>query len=125
MSLMDTLTGLFKSSGMQDKLASGIGSMISDGKINLSGIKGQADKAGLGDIFDSWVGPGENKPISAEQVKSMATGGRLQELADNAGISIDEAAEEVSKVLPDLIDKVTPDGVLPSDDAVRSAIAGS
>ena len=125
MGLIDTLTGLFRSSGMQDKLASGIGSMISDGKINLSGLKQQADEAGLGDIFDSWVGTGENKPITGEQVKSMATGGRLQELADQAGITIDEAAEEVSKVLPDMVDKVTPDGVLPTDDAVRSSLTGT
>ena len=125
MGLMDTITGLFRSSGMQDKLASGIGSMISDGKISVSGLKAQADKAGLGDIFDSWVGTGENKPISAEQVKSMATEGGLQKLADDAGISIDEAAEEVSKVLPDMVDKVTPDGVIPTDDAVRSALSGT
>jgi uncharacterized protein YidB (DUF937 family) len=124
MGLMQTLTGLFRSSGMQDKLASGISSMIADGKINLSGIKDQADKAGLGDIFDSWVGTGDNKPISAEQVKSMATGGRLEELADEAGITVDEAAEEVSKVLPDLVDKATPDGVLPADDQVRSTLSG-
>ena len=125
MGLMDTLTSLFRSSGMQDKLSSGISSMISDGKINLSGLKQQADQAGLGDIFDSWVGTGENKPITGEQVKSMATGGRLQELADQAGITIDDAAEEVSKVLPDMVDKVTPDGVLPTDDAVRSSISGT
>ncbi len=125
MGLMQTLTGLFKSSGMQDKLISGIGSMISEGKINVSGLKAQADKAGLGDIFDSWVGTGENKPITGEQVKSMATEGGLQKLADDAGISIDEAAEEVSKVLPDLVDKVTPDGVIPSDEQVRSALAAS
>jgi uncharacterized protein YidB (DUF937 family) len=110
---------------MQDKLVSGIGSMIADGKINLSGIKEQADKAGLGDIFDSWVGTGENKPITAEQVKSMATSGRLQELADDAGITIDEAAEEVSKVLPDLVDKASPDGVLPTDDAVRTQLTSA
>ena len=125
MGLMQTLQNLFKSSGMQDKLVSGIGSMIADGKISVSGLKAQADKAGLGDIFDSWVGTGENKPISAEQVKSMATEGGLQKLADDAGISIDEAAEEVSKVLPDLVDKVTPDGVLPTDDTVRTQLTSA
>jgi uncharacterized protein YidB (DUF937 family) len=125
MGLMETLTGLFRSSGMQDKLISGIGSMIADGKINISGLKAQAEKAGLGDIFDSWVGTGENKPISPEQVKSMATEGGLQKLADDAGISFDEAAEEVSKVLPDLVDKVTPEGVIPSDDEIRSRLTGA
>jgi uncharacterized protein YidB (DUF937 family) len=40
-------------------------------------------------------------------------------------VSVDEAADQLSKALPDMVDKVTPDGVLPSDDAIRSAIAGS
>ncbi len=122
MSLIDSLMGLFKSSGMQDSLVKNLGTMMADGKINISGLKDQADKAGLGDIFDSWVGTGENKPITADQVKSMATEGGLERLAADSGISVDEAAEELSKVLPEVVDKVTPDGVIPSNDSVRAAL---
>ncbi len=125
MGIVETLTGLFKSSGTQDNLLKSVGSLISDGKIKLDSIKAQADKAGLGDIFDSWVGTGENKPVTPEQVKQMSNPENLQKIADDAGISVDQAAEELSKALPDVVDKVTPNGVIPSEAEVKSALGVS
>jgi uncharacterized protein YidB (DUF937 family) len=126
MGLLDTLTGLLKSSGVQDSLVKSVSGMISDGSLSLAKFKDQADKAGLGDIFDSWVGKGENKPISADQVKQAADPEHLQALADKAGISVDQAADELSKALPDVVNTLTPEGVLPSDDALKSLVsAGS
>jgi uncharacterized protein YidB (DUF937 family) len=122
MGILETLTGLFKSSGIHDNLTKSVGSMISEGKINIGTLKQGADKAGLGDIFDSWVGTGENKPVTGEQVKQMANPENLQAIADKAGVSVDEAAEELSKVLPDVVDKVTPQGVIPSEAEVKSAL---
>jgi uncharacterized protein YidB (DUF937 family) len=125
MGLMDTLTGLLKSSGVQDKLIRSVQGMVSDGSISLDKFKQRADQAGLGDIFDSWVGKGENKPITAEQVKQAADPENLQRAADEAGISVDEAAEQLSKALPDVVDQMTPDGALPSAEAVKSAAPGA
>jgi uncharacterized protein YidB (DUF937 family) len=122
MGLMDTLTGLLKSSGVQDSLIKSVGSMFQDGSLSLSNFKERADQAGLSDIFDSWVGTGENKPISPEQLKQAADPQNLQKIADEAGISVDEAANELSKALPDIVNEITPDGVLPSDDQVRAAV---
>ncbi len=121
MGLMDTLTGLLKSSGVQDKLVKSVTNMVSDGSISLDKFKERAHQAGLGDIFDSWVGKGENKPISAEQVKQTADPQNLQRIADEAGVSVDEAAEQLSKALPKVVDHMTPDGLLPSADAAKSA----
>ena len=121
MGLMDTLTGLLKSSGAQDKLIKSVQGMVGDGSISLDKFKERADQAGLGDIFDSWVGKGENKPISADQVKQAADPENLRRLADEAGVSVDEAAEQLSKALPKAVDHMTPDGVLPSADAAKSA----
>ena len=118
---MDTLTGLLKSSGVQDKLIKSVQGMVSDGSISLDKFKERADQAGLGDIFDSWVGKGENKPITADQVKQAADPENLQRMADEAGVSVDEAAEQLSKALPNVVDHMTPDGVLPSADAAKSA----
>jgi uncharacterized protein YidB (DUF937 family) len=120
MGLIDTLTGLFKSGGFQDQLAKSVSGMISDGSLSLSKFKERFDQAGLSDIFDSWVGKGENKPISAEQFKQAADPENLQKIAAEAGITVDEAAEELSKAIPDVVNTLTPDGVLPSDDAIRT-----
>jgi len=120
MGLMDTLQGLLKSSGVQDKLIKSVQGMIGDGSISLDKFKARADQAGLGDIFDSWVGKGENKPITADQVKQAADPQSLQRMADEAGISTDEAAEQLSKALPHVVDQMTPDGVLPAAEPAKS-----
>ena len=119
MGLKDTVTGLFRSSGQE-----GLVEMFSDGTLSLSKLKAQADKAGLGDVFDSWVGKGENAPITAEQIKQTADPESLRRLADKAGVTVDEAADKLSKTLPGAVDKLTPDGVLPSDDDVRKTVSG-
>jgi uncharacterized protein YidB (DUF937 family) len=120
MGLMDTLQGLLKSSGVQDKLIKSVQGMVGDGSMSLDKLKARADQAGLGDIFDSWVGKGENKPISADQVKQAADPQNLQRTADEAGISTDEAAEQLSKALPHVVDQMTPDGVLPAAEPANS-----
>ncbi|HEY7732705.1 MAG TPA: YidB family protein [Gaiellaceae bacterium] len=122
MGIMETLTGLFKSSGA-DNLLKGVTEMIGDGSLSMSKLKENMSKAGLDDIFSSWTGTGENKPISAEQIKQASDPGNLQAIADKAGVSVDQAADELSKVLPDVVDKLSPDGVLPADDAVKSAVS--
>jgi uncharacterized protein YidB (DUF937 family) len=49
----------------------------------------------------------------------------LKRMADEAGGTVDEAAEELSKAMPEVVDKLTPEGELPSDDAVRSEFSRS
>lgn len=67
----------------------------------------------MGDIVSSWVGRGENKSISPEQVKEGLGSDRVRTLAARAGVSEDEAAGHLSRQLPDFIDKLTPDGTVP------------
>ena len=120
---MDTLTGLLKSSGVQDKLIKSVQGMVRDGSLSLDKFKARADQAGLGHIVDSWIGKGENKPISADEVKQAADPQNLQRMADEAGVSVDEAAEQLSKALPDVVDKMTPDGALPPAETPTSSTA--
>jgi uncharacterized protein YidB (DUF937 family) len=123
MGLTETLTGFLKSTGVPDKYISSVTKMMEDGSLSLEKFKAKAEQSGLGDIFDSWVGTGDNKPITADQVKAAADPENLQKIADDAGVSVDEAAEELSKAMPEVVDKVTPEGRLPSDDEVRSEFA--
>ena len=121
MGLTETLTGLLKSAGVSDSLVKSVSDMIGEGSLSLEKFKQRAGDAGLSDVFDSWVGKGENKPITADQVKQAADPANLQAIADKAGVSVDEAAEQLSKALPDVVNELTPDGVLPSDAAIKSA----
>jgi uncharacterized protein YidB (DUF937 family) len=123
MGLTETLTGFLKSSGVPDKYVASVTKMMEEGSLSLQKFKERAEQSGLGDVFDSWVGKGENKPISAEQVKATADPQNLQTIADDAGVGVDEAAEELSKAMPEVVDKLSPEGQLPSDDAIRSELA--
>jgi uncharacterized protein YidB (DUF937 family) len=120
MGLTETLTGFLKSSGVPEKYVTSVTKMMEEGSLSLQKFKQRAEQSGLGDVFDSWVGKGENKPISAEQVKAAADPENLQKIADDAGVSVDEAAEELSKAMPEVVDKLSPEGQLPSDEAIRS-----
>jgi uncharacterized protein YidB (DUF937 family) len=123
MSLMDQITSLFKG-GKGENLLKGLNEMVSSGQVSLSKMLDNFKSAGMGDKVDSWVGTGPNKAVTADEVKQAADPDNLQAIANKAGISVDEAAEEISKTLPEVVDKLTPDGVLPSDDQVRSKLSG-
>jgi uncharacterized protein YidB (DUF937 family) len=66
-----------------------------------------------GDKFDSWISKGENIPASAEDIKA-ALGDRLDRIAGFFGGDKDKAADETAEVLPDMVDRMTPDGTIPS-----------
>jgi uncharacterized protein YidB (DUF937 family) len=121
-SLIDQITGLFKGGGTSN-LMKAAQEMMGSGQLSLSKMVENFKSAGLGDKVESWIGTGENKPVTAEEIKRGADPANLQAMADKAGVSVDEAAEELSKTLPDAVNKMTPDGVLPSDDEVKSAVS--
>jgi uncharacterized protein YidB (DUF937 family) len=118
MSLLDQIAGLFKG-GKSDSLLKGFNEMVSSGQFSLSKMLDSFKSAGMGDKVDSWVGTGPNQAVSAAEVKQAADPANLQAIADKAGISVDEAAEEISKTLPDVVDKLTPEGVVPTDEQVK------
>jgi uncharacterized protein YidB (DUF937 family) len=79
----------------------------------LSGLVQSFQEKGLGSIISSWIGPGENSAISPDQIKEVLGNDRIQDLAAKAGISTEEVTTKLSEQLPNLVDKVTPNGVIP------------
>ncbi len=80
----------------------------------VQGIVNQFEKNGLGDTVKSWVGTGANKDISAGQVQQALGATTLAEVAAKAGMSVPELAQKLAKMLPQAIDTMTPNGVVPS-----------
>lgn len=76
----------------------------------MSSFKG----AGLENILQSWVGTGQNLPISADQVTQVLGSGKVAELAKHAGIGESETASTLSSLLPQVIDKISPSGNAPA-----------
>ena len=79
----------------------------------LSGLVDQFKNKGLGDVVSSWIGTGENQPVSGEQVERALGNDRIQEIARSAGISGADASGGLAALLPQIIDKLTPDGTVP------------
>jgi uncharacterized protein YidB (DUF937 family) len=79
----------------------------------IQGVVSQLQHQGLGGTVKSWISDGPNQPISPEQVHSAFGSQLISELAAKAGISPQELAQKLSQVLPQVIDKATPNGILP------------
>ena len=81
--------------------------------------------AGLDDQVKSWVGTGDNKPITAEQITQAFGADKIARRAKDAGCSPQEAADELAKVLPQMVDTATPSGQGAADGRLRADVLRS
>jgi uncharacterized protein YidB (DUF937 family) len=79
----------------------------------LQGVVSEFEKNGLGPTVSSWVGTGPNQSISPDQVHNVVGPELLQELAAKSGLSVQELTQKLAQVLPQAVDKLTPNGVIP------------
>jgi len=110
-SLLGGLTG--GTSGNQSVITSVLGLLTNGNSGGLQGIVSQLTKSGLGNIVNSWISTGENQPVKPEQLQNALGGDLMDQFASKLGLSHSEAANQLSSVLPTVIDKLTPDGNLP------------
>ena len=85
----------------------------------LAGLLQQLQASGLGDQVQSWISTGANQPVSGDQLSSAlgGAGGLLGQLAQQAGVSHAEAGDQLSQLLPQIVDRLTPHGQLPAGGA--------
>ena len=107
MGLFDNLAG-----ALGQGAGAAIGDLLKD--QDLGGVIAGFDKAGLGDVAGSWVSKGANLPVSAEQIRAVLGSGPVAQMAERLGVDPDQAADLIAKTLPQVIDRLTPDGKLPS-----------
>lgn len=88
----------------------------------LAGLVETFKSKGLGDLISSWIGTGENKSISPDQIKQALGSDKLQQIAAKVGISKDAASQHLSELLPQIIDKLTPNGKLPEAGKLGEAL---
>ena len=88
------------------------GSQSSGG--GLASILSGLQSSGLGDAVSSWVSTGQNQSITPDQLHQGLGADRIRELAKHAGLSEGDAASALSGLLPIVVDKLTPNGTMPS-----------
>ncbi|MBD2824249.1 YidB family protein [Xenorhabdus szentirmaii] len=92
-----------------------------EGQGGMSGLVEKFSQQGLDGTIRSWIGSGENLPIHPDQLSSIFGSDTIQQLAEKIGIDPNEASSLLSKHLPNLIDKVTPNGEVPENMDLKSA----
>ncbi len=81
-----------------------------EGSINFSNLQERAKEGGLGAVFASWLGDGENMPISMEQVKAFISSDKINEIASQFGVSPNSVLSGLQEALPAMIDKASKGG---------------
>lgn len=80
----------------------------------LGGLLQQLQQAGLGEQVQSWVSSGANQPVSGDQLSAALGCDLMAQLAGQAGVSPAEAGSQLSQMLPQIIDMLTPNGQMPA-----------
>jgi uncharacterized protein YidB (DUF937 family) len=129
MGLFDEVAGgilkqVFSSSSVQNNLLQIITGYLQNSESGgLGGLVEQFKEKGLGDAVSSWVGTGENLPISAEQISQVLGSGEISRIAEQLGVSPEETSDGLAAVLPQVVDKLTPEGSVPSHDLLSQGLS--
>ncbi len=86
----------------------------------LMDLIGGLNQVGADDQTTSWMGPGSNEPVSADRVRDALGPTRSQEIATALGVSTDDVAAGMARLLPLVVDRLTPDGTYPDDERIDS-----
>jgi len=84
----------------------------------LGGLLNTLHQGGLSHAANSWVGSGQNHPVSSNELSSALGPDLIRALAQRSGLSEEEVGNQLSKVLPGLVDRLTPNGRLPTETEV-------
>jgi uncharacterized protein YidB (DUF937 family) len=115
----------FDRSGRGGGLDDILGQVLGGGSDRVGGLGGlleQFQRAGFGDQTRSWVSTGRNLPIPEEAFEQVFGRGGLAEIARRAGVSEQDASRGLSQLLPEMVDRMTPDGRLPDEPALDAGV---
>ena len=107
--------------GLNDILKGGLGGLLAGGAAGtvlsggLNDLLKQLQEAGQGDVAKSWVGTGPNKTISPNDLASALGADQVNALSAHSGLSQDDLLEGLSQYLPQVVDHMTPQGRVPTD----------
>jgi uncharacterized protein YidB (DUF937 family) len=138
MGLLDGLIGnvvgsMLKGNQAQDSLGSGLGGLGGGNQQHggnlllqlvlsmlqqnggLEGVLGKFREGGLGQQADSWVSTGQNMNISADQLQQVFGSSAISDLAAQLGMSEGQASSTMAQLLPEVINRLTPEGQVPEN----------
>ncbi len=129
MSLFDqisaALTGGGQTAAQDGGVAQHLVAMVSDpANGGLAGLVQKFEAAGAGGIIASWVGTGENQSVATDLIQKVLGSEQVQSLAQKTGLPVDQLLAQISQHLPGMVDGMTPNGTVPSGNALLEAGLG-
>jgi uncharacterized protein YidB (DUF937 family) len=113
MGLFDTLvSGLAASDAQHAALYTEVGKLV-DEQGGVAGLQQKFQQAGLGGVIAGWISTGPNPPVTPAQTTQVVGDDKIAEVAAKTGIPQDQVAAAISKLLPLVVDHLTPNGTVP------------
>ena len=114
--------------GLADMLKGGLGGLLAGGAAGsvlsggLSDLVRQFQQSGHGEVADSWVGTGQNKAISPDDLANALGADQIDNLTAQSGLSRSELLDGLSQQLPHVVDQLTPQGRLPTEQEAEQMV---
>ena len=106
----------------QNDLMATVMNLVGGKSGGLDGLIGQFASKGLGDVIGSWVGTGKNQSISPDQIQSVLGSDQIKNIASKLGMDTNAVKSQLSNLLPQVVDKLTPDGKVPEGDIMSKGM---
>ena len=127
MGLLDKIVSMLGDKSPDGSAQSGLFEQVT-GLINnpeiggLPGLISKFEKGGLGEIVSSWVGTGANAPISGDQITNTLGIDKIRDIAGKLGMSDNQVSDALASLLPQIVDKLTPNGKVPDGDTLEQTL---
>lgn len=121
--LGDILGKLTGGGGNTGEIVSAIGGLLQNKEFGgIDGLVQKFTKGGLGDIVSSWVSTGANLPITPEQIQKGLGPTQITQMASQVGLNPEAMSKQLAKILPGVVDKLTPEGKVPAQDLLAQGL---
>lgn len=124
MDILNTVKSVFGggSGSKEPDLMSAVMNLVGGQSGGLGGFVQQFAAKGLGDVAQSWVSTGKNLPISPDQLQSVLGSDVVRGLASKLGMDSNALTSKLSNLLPQAVDKLTPEGKIPEGDILSQGM---
>ncbi len=123
MGILGDVLGKLTGGGNTDQVVNVIGGLLQSKEFGgIDGLVQKFTKGGLGDIVSSWVSTGANLPITPEQIQKGLGPTQITRMAEQVGLSPEAMSKQLAKILPGVVDKLTPEGNVPAQDLLAQGL---
>lgn len=99
--------------GGADPIMGAAMALVGSGGSGLPALLGKLRSGGLGEVAETWIGTGDNMPVSPKGLTAALGADQISAMATKAGVTEEAMASGLARVLPGIVDKLTPEGFVP------------